>query len=493
MSSFFANQSVRTKFSTVMDMSVSPSDKASYDMVIKKDFAKYIIDNKANLIKNDDYHDKARYIYAPALKCNFCDLENSFKNRFLLKAESRPVSKLFVKLDVLVLQDNRKVPFSILFESSLIQFLPGDLVSYEKLYASFASTSVDNFLFLHFQDSNFQIRTLLCSRENDIDRLFKEKTFFAIQKPYPQKWIENLKFEINLSFQCSVRESRYPMSEVYTVSVVKERPALQFEKENYHILLLEVNFVGFSKNYFLYFHESDLVVRKNLLSPLQESNSARRGLVCVKTNTGLSIEDPSVSVVLAEVTSLEELPRRMLVCSSFIIEEETDQTMKTQGFNISNNSESSGVMSSEPEPVLNPLTLSCPFPNCRGELAPSSEAVIQHFLSHPDFQRVIENQLKRHQTKNSKPSNQCPFERCEFQSEAWSDLEKHYGAFHQVGHIVFLQFSRANSWDTESFSREGIITQHVVTLVQCSHCFEVMTRIKLAIHVRALRASNPAK
>ena len=472
------------------------SENVSYDMVIKKDFAKYIIDNKANLIQSEDYHDKARYIYAPALKCNFIDLETSFKNRFLLKAESRPASKLFVKLDVLVLQDNRKVPFSILFESSLIQFLPGDLVSYEKLYASFASTSVDNFLFLHFQDSNFQIRTLLCSRENDIDRLFKEKTFFAIPKPYPQKWIENLKFEINLSFKGSVRESRYPMSEVYTVTVVKENPAVTFEKENYHILLLEVNFVNFSKNYFVYFHESDLVVRKSLLSPLQESNSTRRSLVCVKTNTGLSIEDSSVSVHLPEVTSLEDLPRRMLVCSSFIIEEERDKTIKTEGFNISTNTDTfSPAVSSHPETVLSPgpLTLSCPFPNCQEEVAPNTETVITHFLTHPDFQRVIENQLKRHQTKNSKPPSECPFERCEFQSETWAEVEKHYGAFHQVGHIVFLQFSRANSWDTQSFSREGLITQHVVTLVQCSHCFEVMTRLQLATHVRALRASNQSQ
>ena len=464
----------------------------SYDMVIKKDFAKYIIDNKANLIKNDDFHDKSKYIYAPALKCSVSDIDKSFKNRFLLKAEGRKVTKLFVVLDVLVTQDNRKVPFSIILESSLIQFLPGDMGSYNKLYASFASTTVDNFLFLHFKDSNFQIRTLLLSREQDIDRLFKEKTFFAIQKPYPQKWIENFSFSLNLSFKATLRESRYPMSEPYTVSLLSERndKRLKFEKENYHVLLIEVNFVEYSKNFFLYFHESDLEIKNQLLSPLQESNSNRRSVDCVQTNTGLSLEDTNMSVQLTEVTNLEDLPRKILVCSSFIVEEEVDKKFKSEGMGITNNPGSSPAVSSEREAPASPPSLSCPFPNCSSHVGSRTETAITHFLTHADFQRVIETQLKRHQAKNSQPSDICPFERCQFQSPDQKELEKHYGSFHQVGHIVFLQFSRANSWDTECFSRDGLITQHILTLVQCSHCFEVMTRLQLAHHVRALRTTS---
>ena len=464
----------------------------SFDMVIKKDFAKYIIDNKANLIRNDDFHDKAKYIYAPALSCSVTDIDNSFKNRFLLKAEGRKVSKLFVSLEVLVSQDNRKVPFSIIFESSLIQFLPGDLDSYSKLFASFASTSVDNFLFLHFQDSNFQIRTLLLSRQNDIDRLFKEKTFFAIQKPYPTLWIENLNFSLNLSYKVTLRESRYPMSELYSVSVEAgiEDKKLKFEKEEYHVLMMEVNFGSFSKNYFIYFHESDQEMKKQVLDPLQESNSNQRSLDCIQTNTGLSLEDPNVSVQLTEVTSLEDLPRKILVCSRFIVEEETDKAFKRLGLRITTNTDNSRAEVVETEAGLTPVTLSCPFPSCESELENSHQTLIKHFLTHTDFQRVIENQLKRHQAKNSKQSSECPFKNCHFQSSEQRDLEQHYALSHLVGLIVFLQFSRANSWDTECFSREGLVTQHILNLVQCSHCFEVMTRLQLASHVRALRGGK---
>ena len=473
-------------------MSRPTSVNMSFDMVIKKDFAKYIIDNKANLVRTDDVHDKAKYIYAPALPCSVTDIDKSLKHRFLLKAEGRRVSKLFVVLEVLVSQDNRNVPFSIILESSLIQFLPSNMESYGKLFASFASTSVDNFLFLHFEDSNFQIRTLLLSRQHDIDRLFKEKTFFAIQKPFPTLWIENHNFSLNLSYKVILRESRYPMSELYLVSVEAgiEDKKLRFEKEEYHVLMMEVNFGEHTKNYFIHFHESDREMKKQILDPLQESNSNRLSLDCIQTNTGFSLEDQSVSVQLTEVTSLEDLPRKILICSRFIVEEETDKTLKSLGLRITNNTDNSRVEVSQTEAVLPSLTLTCPFPSCHTPLDNSHQTVIQHFLTHSDFQRVIENQLKRHQAKNSKPSSQCPFKNCQFQSSEPRDLEQHYALSHLVGHIVFLQFSRANSWDTECFSRAGLITQHILTIVQCSHCFEVMTRVQLAIHVKALRAGN---
>jgi len=127
------------------------------------------------------------------------------------------------------------------------------------------------------------------------------------------------------------------MSELYSVSVVNHNKNLKFEKDDYQVLVIEVNFVGFTRNYFIYFHQSDLEMKKQLLSPLQETNTTRRSLDCIKTNSGLSIEDANASIRLGEVTNFEDLPRKILVCSSFIVEEELDKKFKSQGLIISNN------------------------------------------------------------------------------------------------------------------------------------------------------------
>ena len=81
------------------------------------------------------------------------------------------------------------------------------------------------------------------------------------------------------------------------------------------------------------------------------------------------------------MTSFEDLPPRILVCSSFVIEAERDKTIKTEGFNISTNTDTSAAISSEPEIISTPgpVTLSCPFPNCQEEVAVSYVEIAAQF------------------------------------------------------------------------------------------------------------------
>merc|ERR1712096_316802 len=94
---------------------------------------------------------------------------------------------------------------------------------------------------------------------------------------------------------------------------------------------------------------------------------------------------------------------------------------------------------------------------------------------------------KRIQEKKTWDQNACPFEQCDFSSFLFGDLVKHGGSVHKIGQIVFLQFSLANKWKIDSFKQIGFISTFISSLVQCSHCFEVMTRQQLASHIASLR------
>ena len=134
-----------------------------YDMIIKKNFAKYVIDNKAKVIPRNSSLDneKQKVIVAPAFPCSVAGVQKCLKDRVSIKTTEGGSDVAYVKLDISIIQDNRNVAFAIIFEESLLQFLPPDLATYEKIFVSFASTAVDNFLFVQFLETNLQIRTLL--------------------------------------------------------------------------------------------------------------------------------------------------------------------------------------------------------------------------------------------------------------------------------------------------------------------------------------------
>ena len=147
-----------------------------------------------------------------------------------------------------------------------------------------------------------------------------------------------------------------------------------------------------------------------------------------------------------------------------------------------------------PPPSSSSPSVKCPFPMCNDDIVPQSElTIVEHFLGHQDFRRVVDGQIQRHQNKRSLPPTLCPFEKCEFVTPSWSLMERHYAGEHRVGHIVFLQFSKTNNWSLDTFIDVGAILKSVVNLVQCSHCYEVMTRTQLAQHIQQIKTRKHRK
>jgi len=134
----------------------------------------------------------------------------------------------------------------------------------------------------------------------------------------------------------------------------------------------------------------------------------------------------------------------------------------------------------------------CPFPKCQfTKVFPVQKkdlnSILHHFLSnHQDFSKVICNQLRRHQSKKATSPTTCPFDACSYTSDKVTQVESHYGISHKIGEIVFLQFSVANKWQVDCFRKVGFLNPLVDSLVQCSHCFEVMTRAQLAKHISSI-------
>ena len=453
-----------------------------YDMLIKKNFAKYVIDNKAKVVPRNSSLDneKQKVIVAPAFHCSVIGVQRCLKERVSIKTTEGGSDVAYVKLDISIVQDNRNVAFAILFEESLLQFLPEDIVKYEKIFVSFASTAVDNFLFVQFLETNLQIRTLLVSRETDLLRILKEKSFYALPLPLPQSWIRAVNFQLGVISPKSVSIDTQPFvkKEELNLLLIKFRnqeKKVSFSKENY--LTFEVILDGIKFD--LFFHQSSA----EKISFLKEQNY----LKSTKQDNGYSVERPNGELLfLRELfNNLEEIPKTILTCTSFIIEKSNSEFLKESGLSVT----SLASLPPSPPQQQQQAAIQCPFPQCVTSIQPESEnyAAISHFLTHADFKRVVEGQVRRHQERKGRTSSQCPFDNCSFTNWNWFEMERHYAGQHRVGHIVFLQFSKANKWEAVLGS---LVTEAVLSLVQCSHCYEVMTRQQLALHIQELRAGQ---
>ena len=450
-----------------------------YDMLIKKNFAKYVIDNKAKVVPRNSSLDneKQKVIVAPAFHCSVLGVQRCLKERVSIKTIEGGSDVPYAKLDISIIQDNRNVAFAIVFEESLLQFLPEDIVKYEKIFVSFASTAVDNFLFVQFLETNLQIRTLLVSRETDLLRILKEKSFYALPLPLPQTWIRALNFQIGVISPKNVNLDTQPFvnKEELKLLLVKFRnqeKKVCFSKENY--LTFEIILDGIKFD--LFFHQSS--AEKTIF--LREQNY----LKSTKQDNGYSVERPNGELLFLRelVNNLEEIPKTILTCTSFIIEKSNSEFLKENGLSVTR-------MDSVPPPAPKQVAIQCPFPQCVTSIQPEAEnyAAISHFLTHADFKRVVEGQVRRHQERKGVTSSQCPFDNCPFTNWNWFEMERHYAGQHRVGHIVFLQFSKANKWEAVMGS---LVTEAVMALVQCSHCYEVMTRPQLATHIQELRGGQ---
>ena len=319
----------------------------------------------------------------------------------------------FVRVELSIEQDNRTVAFALLFEESLLSFLPGDTAaSFTNLFVSFASTAVDNFLFLQFADTSLQIRTLLVSREDDISRVFREKSFYSVPLPFPQSWLQTLDFAINVIGGQNSSSAPNPSSETSSVDTpllvtfTNQQKNIKYEKDNYHSF--EINLE--QKTFDIFFHKSNY----DRLIALKDQNYLRS---TKNDNNSYSVQSPAgnaENIQLKEIIiNFDEIPRTILTCSSFLVEKSNLGFLRDNGFSIE-------TLPSSPSPPLNlnnvvstnlasggtgGPAIPCPFPSCGQRVLPSSPqyAAIAHFLSHPDFKRVVEGQVRRHQDKKAVP------------------------------------------------------------------------------------------
>eukprot|EP00092_Neocalanus_flemingeri_P024919 GFUD01027026.1.p1 GENE.GFUD01027026.1~~GFUD01027026.1.p1 ORF type:complete len:507 (+),score=146.42 GFUD01027026.1:190-1521(+) len=442
--------------------------------------------------------DKTGSIFAPALSCNIPELEASLVNRSLVRANltsldkaDKSSTKPFVRLEVEIRKQNQGVMyFTILFEESLLKFLPQDSACYSTLYASFASTSLDKFLFIQFASINLQIRTLLLTRDQDLKRIFTEKSFFAVSRSTPTDWIKKHNFETNQVLGARLEQSTMSVFDIFIITIRNVLRNQFFEKDNYTQLSMELKEHSGITSFYLYTHATNV---KQILSLFAVSRDT--SVMSIKTDPGYILDIAGEKISVGEISKMDEIPINILRSSTFMIRKDIQQSFNNTEFFITRQKQ---TQAQDAEPVNRTsggpsVEILCPFPSCKFKVVENFDnqnydILLNHFLAcHKDFSKVIMNQLRRHQEKKSTKQNTCPFENCDFTSLNVGDIETHYGVIHKIGQIVFLQFSLANKWKIDSFKQIGFISTFITSLVQCSHCFEVMTRAELASHIASLR------
>jgi len=461
------------------------AESQALDMVIKSDFAKYMIDQKASMVPANSPVDKTTCISAPAFSTKIHNLKPSLVSRVLVRAMLERTTKPFINLKIeLVKPQQNNTNFIILFEESLLKYLPQDPSFYQGIYASFASTSMDKFLFIQFPSINFQIRTLLLSRDQDLKRIFTEKSFFAVANSTCTMWKKNFSLDIEQMWEARLLKSPMGLSNNNRcVITIRDTNRNQFyEKDNYSQLFLELQDPSEVTRCYLYSHATCV---EKVLPMFVASTSTP--VVCTRNAAGYILHATGGEKLnIIEIQDITALPVNILRGGNFIIKQNIQQSFNNNEFFITNQKILGPVNKA---PVLK-VELYCPFPSCSfkefvdSRQGTSHELVLDHFFDkHEDFSKVILGQLQRHQEKSCAASTNCPFRNCDFTSMDPTVVQRHYGIVHTIGQIVFLQFSLVNKWSIETFKQIGFIT----TLVQCSHCFEVMTREQLASHVASLK------
>ena len=78
-----------------------------YDMLIKKNFAKYVIDNKAKVVPRNSSLDneKQKVIAAPAFPCSVTGVRKCLKERVSIKTAEGDSDVAYVTLDISIIQD----------------------------------------------------------------------------------------------------------------------------------------------------------------------------------------------------------------------------------------------------------------------------------------------------------------------------------------------------------------------------------------------------
>ena len=471
-----------------------PDEPHAMDMVIKNDFAKYMMDQRASLVPTNSPIDKSTCISSPAHTTTITSLATSLVTRVLVKANVpsipsviKSTTKPFIKFEVEVKPPNQeKLYFTVLFEESLLKFLPQDPACYESVYASFASTSMDKFLFIQFATINLQIRTLLLAKDQDLKRIFTEKSFFAVVRSTSALWKKNFNFEISQVWDAQILK---PFISSNCVITVRDPVRNHFyEKDDYNQISLQLRDPSRVSSFYLYSHAANV---GNILSVFNASKHT--SVVCTKTGNNYDFEAPGGEKVrIKEVESIKDVPRNILQCSNFIIKQEIQHLFSSSEFLKTTQRIFVSEMKVPKEGIL------CPFPSCsfsyvhelneNWKQTEHFKFLLEHlFDNHIDFFTVILGQLTRHQEKKHRTSTSCPIENCSFSFVDISLMVKHYGTFHKIGQIVFLQFALENRWSIERFKQIGFLSDTVMALAQCSHCYEVMTRQQLAIHVAQIR------
>ena len=359
------------------------NSNVQYDMVIKKKFAKYVIDNKARLIERKPGvsidNEKSKSIFAQAFQCSIQNVQQIFQQKVQIQFKEKTSPESFVKMDISVCKDNGSLSFSLIFEDSLMQYLPElNNDNYKNLFVSFASTTVDNFLFLQFANTNLQIRTLMINCEDDVERVFQEKSFYSLPTPLPSSWTR-FKILIPGKEDRDIVNDNATLDEKLLISFCNSLKNLKFQKENYHSYEMAIE----NKVFDLYFHESNLERIRHLKEQkIQSFENFDKDLYIIKGVTGETIAVKEI------VINFEEIPRTILTCSSFLVDRANQSFLQDNGLMIEK-------MKIEQGRSQDSISIVCPFPQCKDRIVPNSEkySAISHFLNHQDFRRVVSGKI----------------------------------------------------------------------------------------------------
>ena len=293
-------------------------------MLIKPDFAKYMIDQKAAPVSsfptNQRSDPQSGCLLSPALPATLSSSSSTsqlavLRADFTTTTTSQPTSLLQLTVH------GSPIAFNLVFAPELGKFLPpGDQRS--GLRAAFASTAQDQFLFLQFETTRVQVRALLLSRPADLQRLFKESSFFAFSQPPPAVWQPN-NFQILPAFTIIVpptADAELETKVEVTVMEGKMKGGRLVRKTEYRRISISLD-KGDSS---LFFHQSSLPAFQLMLkrAPLLSSRTATGVLL------GLGAEE---EVEVEEVMSLAQVSLAVLRQEAFLIINSTWENLPKGG------------------------------------------------------------------------------------------------------------------------------------------------------------------